>query len=76
MARKRKGPFKIKLFKEAADERPERVEIKEKESEAQELAKTEYRRRRHGRIIITDGNGDTCWDSGYASSMPMAYPKW
>ena len=76
MARKRKGPFKIKLFKVATDERPASVETRKKESEAQELAKTEYRRRRHGRIIITDGNGDTCWDSGYASSMPVDVPKW
>lgn len=76
MAIKRKPPFKIKIYKNAQDKHPTRVETRKKESEAQTLAKTEYRRRQHSRIIITDGNGDTCWDSGYASSMPVDVPKW
>lgn len=76
MALERKPPFKIRIFKKAQDKHPTRVETRMKESEAQTLAKTEYRRRRHGRIIIIDANGDMCWDSGYASSMPVDVPKW
>lgn len=76
MALERKPPFKIQIFKKAQDKHPTRVETRKKESEAQTLAKTTIRRRAAGRVIIIDGNGDVCWNSAYASSMPIDYPKW
>ena len=75
VARKRKSPFKIQIFENSQDKHPARVETRKKESEAQEFAKREYRRKPWRRIIVIDDNGDVCWYSGYASSMPVDRPK-
>ncbi len=78
MARKRKPPFKVKIYdyqRCSWDElTPRTTETVKKESEAQTIAKRAVRRRAW-KVIIVDGNGDICWDSHYTGSMPIDVPK-
>ncbi len=71
--RKRKGPFRIEIYADHNTKTP-RIERRKTESEAQTLAKIECRRHA-SRVQVIDADGDVCWHSSYASSLPIAWPK-
>lgn len=68
-----KPPFRIEIFKNHEDVTPQ-VEAREKKGEAQNVA-CRALRRGASHVYIKDADGHTCWDSHYASSMPVDRPK-
>lgn len=68
---KRKPPFKVRVWSRDSNSYSTRYSNIKSESEAQDMAKAIIRKRglRSG-IQVVDANGDTCWDSGYATYMP------